>query len=144
MRHVKSIIDSLVDLITGRSDARKDRLNQGQREAIIDALLYCLYADDYDDPAERNIMDKSIARLNWESGISVTDYIEFATEKVNRALSSEESEQAFLASISERLEDWERRFQTLQLCKILFYSDMFFSDEEVRALTELSRVFKRR
>ena len=142
MKPTEHIMKAFTRLITGRSDANRDGFKQHQREAIIDVLLYCLYADDYDDPAERRIMDKSIARLNWESDLAISDYILSATEKVKRAISSPDTEQQFLKAVSRRLEDKETRFQAIQLCKILLYSDLFFSDEEVRALAELSRVFK--
>ena len=142
MKQVEHIIKALARLITGRPDADRDGLKQHQREAIIDALLYCLHADDFDDRAERSVLDKSIARLNWESGSSIQEYILSASDKVKRAVSSPENEQPFLQDIGHRLEDGETRFQAIQLCKILLYSDLFFSDEEVRALAELRRAFK--
>ena len=143
MIHSEHIIKIVTGLITGRPEEKQDGLKQHQREAIIDALLYCLYADDYDDPAERTVMDKSIAKMNWEAGSSIQDYIHAASEKVQRAVSVPDNEQQFLREISHRLEDRETRFQAIQLCKILLYSDLFFSDEEARALAELSRAFKK-
>jgi hypothetical protein len=143
MKHIDQILHAVTGLLTGKPKANKDGLKQHQREAIIDSLLYCLYADDYDDPAERSVMDKSIARLNWESDLSVSEYILSASEKVKLAVSAQDTEQQFLNDISHRLEEMEARFQTIQLCKILLYSDLFFPDEEVRALARLSRVFKR-
>ena len=143
MIHSEHIIKIVTGLITGRPEEKQDGLKQHQREAIIDALLYCLYADDYDDPAERTVMDKSIARMNWEAGPGIQDYIISASAKVKLALSSPDEEQQFLREISHRLEDRETRFKAIQLCKILLYSDLFFSDEEARALDGLSRAFKR-
>jgi hypothetical protein len=136
-------IEQILQAITSKPMANKDGLKQHQREAIIDALLYCLYADDYDDPAERSVIDKSIARLNWESEVSISDYIQSASENVKLAVSNQVTEQQFLHDINQRLEDMETKFNAIQFCKILFYSDLFFSEEEVRALAELSRVLKR-
>ena len=129
-------------LIVGRGKANSDGLKQSQREAMVDAMLYCLFADDYDDPMERQVLDRAIARFNWESETSIPDYILAASGRVHEAVGDPATEQNLLNDISNRLENWEIRFQAIQLCKILFYSDLFFSDEEVRALAQLKSAFK--
>lgn len=93
MKHKGHILEFVTKLITDRPKANREGLKQNQREAIIDALLYCLFADDYDDPAEQCVLEKSIVRLNWESGTSVDDYILSASERGKLAVSSQNTEQ---------------------------------------------------
>ena len=129
-------------LIIGKGKGNSDHLKQSQREAMVDAMLYCLFADDYDDPMERQVLDRAITRFNWESDTGIPEYIRGASERIHAAVAEPGSEEQLLRDIGNRLEDWETRFQVIQLCKILFYSDLFFSDEEVRALAQLKRAFK--
>ena len=142
MKHPGHIEELLSRLITGWTKEKSDGLQQEQREAMIDAMLYCLFADDYDDPMERHVLDKAIAKFSWESNTDIPEYIESASAIVREALASRESEQQLLKDISRRLTNWETRFQAIQFCKILLYSDLFVSNEEVRALAELSAAFK--
>jgi hypothetical protein len=142
MKHLGYVIEVIGRIIGGPPKRKGDRLKQHQREAIIDALLYCLFADDFDDPAERQIMDRSIARMQWESDLAVNDYVQAASARIKLAVKSRDSEKQLLLDIRDRLETKKACFEVMQLCKILLYSDGFFPEKEVRALSELSQVLK--
>ncbi len=107
MKHLGYVIEVIGRIIGGPPKRKGDRLKQHQREAIIDALLYCLFADDFDDPAERQIMDRSIARMQWESDLAVNDYVQAASARIKLAVKSRDSEKQLLLDIRDRLETKE-------------------------------------
>lgn len=119
-----------------------DGLIQSQREATIDLLLLCMFADNNLAFSEERILAREIERFNWKSVTPVEIYIENAKTKIHDATSSESSKNALLRDISERLGENEVKYRALKLCKLLCYSDWQLSEEEETFIQDVRKAFK--
>src|SRR5205823_2446170 len=71
IRNQKSDIEhqfmpSLIRKLFHKSEAPKDGLTQPQREAIVDLLNYCMYADNLIFLAEDRVITDTVAKFNWD------------------------------------------------------------------------------
>ena len=57
---------SLLRKLFGKPEAPKDGLTQPQREAIVDLLNYCMYADNFVMLAEDRLITDTVAKFNWD------------------------------------------------------------------------------
>jgi hypothetical protein len=57
---------SLIRKLFHKSEAPNDGLTQPQREAIVDLLNYCMYADDSVFLAEDRLIADTVAKFNWD------------------------------------------------------------------------------
>jgi len=112
------------------SPAPKDGLAQTEREAIVDLLLYCMYADSNIAQAEGDFVADSLAKLDWASGTSIDYYESQATSLVRKAKEDPEALADFLKSIRTRLASSSARARALDLARKLFLSDGTKSDRE--------------
>ena len=60
---------SLIRKLFHKSEAPKDGLTQPQREAIVDLLNYCMYADNLIFLAEDRLITDTVAKFNWDPKI---------------------------------------------------------------------------
>ena len=121
---------SLIKKLFHKSEAPKDGLTQPQREAIVDLLNYCMYADDLVFLAEDRFIADTVAKFNWDSKVP---FDQFDTRSVSNARNAKESQvyrDQFLASIRDRLDTAPVKEQALDLCQELFLSDGARSAEE--------------
>ena len=121
---------SLIRKLFHKSEAPKDGLTQPQREAIVDLLNYCMYADNLVFLAEDRLIADTAAKFNWDSKVP---FDQFDARSVNNARNASESQvyrDRFLASIRDRLGSAEVKGQALDLCQELFLADGVRSDEE--------------
>ena len=67
---------SLIRKLFHKSDAssQNDGLTQPQREAIVDLLNYCMYADNFVFLAEDRFITDTVAKLDWDPKVPF-DYI---------------------------------------------------------------------
>ena len=94
---------SLIRKLFGKSEAPNDCLTQPQREAIVDLLNYCMYADNLVMLAEDRLIADTAAKFNWDSKVP---FDQFEVRSVSNARNARESQvyrDRFLASISDRL-----------------------------------------
>src|ERR1041384_3120286 len=94
---------SLLRKLFGKSEEAKDGLTQPQREAIVDLLNYCMYADNLVMLAEDRLIADTVAKFNWESK---TPFDQFEVRSVGNARNARESQvyrEKFLGSIKDRL-----------------------------------------
>src|SRR4029079_10835163 len=128
---------SLIRKLFRKSEAPKDNLTQPQREAIVDLLNYCMYADNLVMLAEDRLIADTVAKFNWESK---TPFDQFDARSVGNARNARESQvyrDQFLASIRDRLGTAAVKGQALDLCQELFVADGSRSDEEDAVLQNL-------
>ena len=128
---------SLIRKLYCKSEAPKDALTQPQREAIVDLLNYCIYADNLVMLAEDRLIADTVAKFSWESK---TPFDQFDARSVGSARNARESQvyrDKFLASISDRLRTDAVKAQALDLCQELFLADGVRSDEEDEVLQNL-------
>ena len=128
---------SLIRKLFHKSEASKDGLTQPQREAIVDLLNYCMYADNLIFLAEDRLIADTVAKFNWDPKIP---FDQFDVRSIGNARDARESQvyrNKFLASISDRLSTDAVKGQALDLCQELFLADGARSDEEDAVLQNL-------
>src|SRR4029450_4530134 len=122
---------SLIRKLFHKSEAPKDGLAQPQREAIVDLLNYCMYADNLVMLAENRWIKDTVAKFNWDP--KAVPFDQFDARSVGNARNARESQvyrDQFLTSISDRLSTDAVKAQALDLCHELFLADGVRSDEE--------------
>jgi len=130
---------SLIRKLFHKSDAsaQKDGLTQPQREAMVDLLSYCMYADNLVMLAEDRLITDTVAKFNWDSKLP---FDQFAMRSIDNARNARENQgyrEKFLASIRDRLDTAAVKGQALDLCQQLFLADGAQSDEESDVLQNL-------
>ena len=122
---------SLLKKLFHRSEAPNDGLTQPQREAIVDLLNYCMYADNLVMLAEDRLIADVAAKFNWDP--RAVPFDQFDARSVGNARNARESKvyrDKFLGSIKERLDTAAVRMKALDLCQELFLADGAQSEEE--------------
>jgi uncharacterized tellurite resistance protein B-like protein len=133
---------SLIRKLFGKSEAPNDCLTQPQREAIVDLLNYCMYADNLVMLAEDRLIADTAAKFNWDSKLP---FDQFEARSVGNARNARESQvyrDKFLRSISDRLSTDAVKAQALDLCQELFLADGARSDEEDAVLQNLRQLLE--
>jgi hypothetical protein len=133
---------NLIRKLFHKSEARKDGLTQPQREAIVDLLCYCTYADNLIMLAEDRLIADTVAKFNWESKVP---FDQFAVRSIDNARNASENpgyRDKFLASIRDRLDTAAVKGQALDLCQQLFLADGARSDEEDVVLQNLGKLLE--
>src|SRR4029453_4025708 len=129
---------SLIKKLFHKSEAPKDSLTQSQREAIVDLLNYCMYADNLVMLAEDRLIADTVAKFNWDP--KAVPFDQFDARSVGNERNPRESEvyrDQFLASIKNRLNTAAVKGRALDLCQELFVADGARSDEEDAVLQNL-------
>ena len=133
---------SLIRKLFHKSEAPKDGLTQPQREAIVDLLNYCMYADDSVFLAEDRLITDTVAKFNWDPKVP---FEQFDARSINNARNASESQvyrDQFLASIKDRLDTAGVKAQALDLCQELFLADGAHSEEEEAMLQNLRKLLE--
>jgi len=133
---------SLITKLFHKSEESKDGLTQPQREAIVDLLNYCMYADNLVMLAENRLIADTAAKFNWESK---TPFDQFDARSVGNARNARESQvyrDQFLASIKDRLDTAVVKRKALDLCQELFLADGAQSDDEDAVLQNLRELLE--
>ena len=125
-----------------KPEASKDGLTQPQREAIVDLLNYCMYADNLVMLDEDRLITDTVARFSWDPKMP---FDQFDARSVGNARNARESQvyrDQFLASIKERLDTPVVKRKALDLCQELFLADGARSDEEETVLQNLKELLE--
>ena len=133
---------SLIRKLFGKSEAATDGLTQPQREAIVDLLNYCMYADDLVFLAEDRLITDTVAKFNWDPKVP---FDQFDAKSINNARTARENEgyrEEFLAWIKDRLGTSAVKGKALDLCQELFLADGARSDEEEAVLQNLKQLLE--
>src|ERR1700758_5392349 len=135
---------SLIKKLFRKSDAsaQKDGLTQPQREAIVDLLNYCMYADNSVLLAEDRLIADTVAKFNWDPKVP---FDQFDARSIGNARNASENQgyrDQFLASIKDRLDTATVKGQALDLCQELFLAEGARSDEKDRVLQNLSQLLE--
>lgn len=133
---------SLLQKLFGKPEAPKDGLTQPQREAIIDLLNYCMYADNFVFLAEDRFITDTVAKFNWDSKVPFDQFVLRSTDSARNASESQVYRNQFLASIKERLGTPEVKGKALGLCQELFVADGARSEEEEDVFQNLRKLLE--
>ena len=134
---------SLLTKLFRKSQESKDGLTQPQREAIVDLLNYCMYADNLVFLAEDRLITDTVAKFNWDPRAAPFD--QFDAKSVGNARNARESQvyrDKFLGSIRDRLDTAAVKGKALDLCQELFVADGARSDEEEAVLQNLRELLE--
>jgi len=133
---------SLIRKLFHTSEAPIDGLTQPQREAIVDLLNYCMYADNLVFLAEDRLITDTVAKFNWDSKVPFDQFVLRSTDNARNARESQVYRDKFLRSISDRLSTDAVKAQALDLCQELFLADGARSDEEDAVLQNLRKLLE--
>jgi hypothetical protein len=134
------LMPSLLRKLFHKSEAPNDGLTQPQREAIVDLLNYCMYADNLVFLAEDRLITDTVAKFNWDPKVP---FDQFEVRSVSNARNASESQvyrDQFLASIRDRLDTAAVKGQALDLDQELFLADGARSEEEDAVLQNLRKL----
>ena len=121
---------SLIRKLFHKSEAPKDGLTQPQREAIVDLLNYCMYADNLVLLAEDRLIALTVAKFDWDPKVPFDQFDALSTGNARNARESQVYRDRFLTSIRDRLDTAAVKAKALGLCQELFVVDGTRSDEE--------------
>ena len=121
---------SLIRKLFHKSEAPNDGLTQPQREAIVDLLNFCMYADDLVFLAEDRFITDAVGKFTWDSKVPFDQFDMRSISNARNAREKHGYRDRLLASIRERLGTAAVRKQALDLCQELFVADGARSDEE--------------
>ena len=133
---------SLLRKLFGKPEAPNDGLTQSQREAIIDLMNYCMYADNLVMLAEDRLITDTVAKFNWDSKVPFDQFVLRSTDNARNARESQVYRDQFLASIRDRLGTAAVKGQALGLCQELFVADGARSDEEEDVFQNLRKLLE--
>jgi hypothetical protein len=133
---------SLIRKLFHKPEASNDGLIQPHREAIVDLLNYCMYADNLVFLAEDRLIADTVAKFNWDPKVP---FDQFDARSIGNARNARESEMyrdKFLVSIRDRLDTATVKRQALDLCQELFLTDGERSGEEDAVLQNLRELLE--
>src|ERR1044071_7743961 len=134
---------SLIRKLFHKSKAPNDGLSQPQREAIVDLLNYCMYADNLVMLAENRLITDTVAKFSWDP--KAVPFDQFDARSIGNARNARESQvyrDQLLASIRDRLGTAAVKGQALDLCQELFLADGARSKEEDAVLQNLQNLLE--
>src|SRR6184192_40033 len=94
---------SLIRKLFHKSEAPNDGLTQPQREAIVDLLNYCMYADNLIFLAEDRVITDTVAKFNWNPKVPFDQFDVRSIDNARNATENKGYRDRFLASIRDRL-----------------------------------------
>jgi hypothetical protein len=133
---------SLIRKLFHKSEAPKDGLAQPQREAIVDLLNYCMYADNFVFLAEDRLIADTVAKFNWASKVPFDQFDVRSIDNARNAREHQGYRDRFLASIRDRLGTAAVKGHALDLCQELFVADGALADEEDAVLQNLRKLLE--
>src|SRR5262245_7199950 len=129
---------SLIRKLFRKSGEPEDGLTQPQREAMVDLLNYCMYADNLIMLAEDRLITDTVAKFSWDP--KAVPFDQFDARSIDKARNARENQgykDKFMTSIGDRRSTDAVKAQALDLCQELFLADGARSDEEDAVLQNL-------
>ena len=131
---------NLIRKLFHKPEAPNDGLTQPQREAIVDLLNYCMYADNFVFLAENRFITDTVAKFNWDPKIPFDQFTVRSIANARNATESQVYRDQFLGSIKDRLDTAAVKGQALDLCQELFLADGARSAEEDAVFQNLRKL----
>jgi hypothetical protein len=116
-----------------------DGLTQPQREAIVDLLHLCMYADNLISLDETAVLDKAVGSFAWEPQISFQSYEARSIAKAREAKENEAASTSLCESVKSRLNTPASRIAALKLAKQLLAADGT-TDNEAGLLAKINLI----
>lgn len=128
----------LQKLIFADAKTANDGLTQPEREAIVDALHYCMYADGNIALAETKVVADWNETLNWDPNLPFSTYEPRSIAAARLALENFDNRAAFIFSIVKRIQSEKSGDTLLRLCRKLADADGRRTDGEWAFITSLN------
>lgn len=116
-------------------------LAQPEREAIVDLLHLCVYADSHISLSETAVIADVVEVIGWDTNLSFTSYESRSVAAARVAKTDAASKKAFIEYAAERLPSKESKALAVALCSDLFASDGTES-KEAALLSQIRAVLK--
>ena len=120
----------------------QDGLAQSQREAIVDLLHYCMFADNFVSLSEDKFVNTVAATLSWDKNISFESYEGGSIGKARKAKESAAYREDFFKDVVQRLATKDARQLALKLCRDLYHADAKLAETESQQLAALVRLLQ--
>ena len=133
---------SLIRKLFHKSEAPNDGLTQPQREAIVDLLNYCMYADNLIFLAEDRLITDTVAKFNWDAKVPFDQFEVRSVSNARNATESQVYRDQLLGCIRDRLDTVAVKKQALDLVQELFLADGARSEEEDVVLQNLKKLLE--
>lgn len=117
----------------------KAQLSQTEREAIVDLLHLCLYADAHISLKEGEFIAGVVEIIGWDQSLSFSAYEARSIAAARAAKTDDSQKKEFIEFASSRLKTQASRSLALQLCADLFSADST-QDREAALLAQLRAV----
>ena len=131
---------SFKKLFSNDPTRKSDGLVQSQREAIVDLLHYCMFADNFVALAEDSFVNSVAATLSWDEKITFESYEGGSIGKARKAKESAAYREEFYKDVVVRLATKEARAKALQFCRDLYKADAKQAEAETQQLTVLAKL----
>jgi uncharacterized tellurite resistance protein B-like protein len=125
-----------------KNNQPKSPLPQNEREAIIDLLHLCLYADAHIALREGEMIADVVETIGWDTRISFGSYESRSIAAARTAKETPEAKKPFISFAAERLQSPESRALALDLCKQLFSADGTTAENETTLLGQIRTALK--
>lgn len=114
---------------------------QLQREAMIDLMIWTMYADKLLSLPENEKIDQMTEEMEWKSPTPPSQYVMIAISKIRDVLEDEAKAAEEMDSIYERLGTDDMRRDAYTVCRDLARADGEVADEEVNFLNTIKQRF---
>ena len=119
----------------------KPQLAQSEREAIVDLLHLCLYADAHISLKEGEFISEVVEVIGWDQNLSFSAYEARSIAAARAAKTDDSQKKEFIEFASSRLKAPASRSLALQLCADLFSADAT-QDREAALLAQLRALLR--
>lgn len=116
-------------------------LTQPEREAIVDLLHLCLYADAHISIRESDVITSFVEGSGWDMNLSFSSYEPRSIAAARAARSTPEGLKEFIAYAAERLKSPAARERAISACGELIKSDGA-NDREAQFLAQIRAALK--
>lgn len=116
-------------------------LPQSEREAIIDLLHLCLYADAHISLSESGFINDVVNTIGWDQKLSFSSYESRSIAAARSARSDDITKKQFIEYAAERLQSKASKDLALSLCTDLMAADGI-KDKEAGLLAQISALLK--
>jgi hypothetical protein len=117
------------------------KLPQSEREAIVDLLHLCIYADAHISLKEGQVVSDVVDVIGWDTKLSFSAYEQRSIAAAREARSDEKSQKEFIESAAKRLSSKGSKDLAVSLCGELFRSDGT-ADREAKLLMQIRAILK--
>lgn len=118
-----------------------DHLPQSEREAIVDLLHLCLYADAHISLKEGEFIADVVDVIGWDTKLSFSAYEQRSIAAAREARADEKSKKEFIEYAAKRLASKAAKDLAVSLCAGLFGSDGT-NDREAALLMQIRAIVK--